>query len=218
LFQPGYAGVMSGPIASALIARSLAEARAPLAIAAMALVAIVAAMDSAWPQAVKPPAVSSQSDPAAAPASPIAPERAAPQPGEPAPPAAARPENPGLFNEIGKLFDNRSSVFPSLPALKSPQETIDDFNARAKDAADGLSRLTTPLIVRGRMVCPVSANGAPDCKAASDKLCQTKGFKEGKSLDTDQAQSCSAAALLSGGNREPGNCRTNNYVTRALCQ
>ena len=32
------------------------------------------------------------------------------------------------------------------------------------------------------MVCPVAANGAPDCKAASDKFCQTKGFKEGKSL------------------------------------
>jgi hypothetical protein len=206
---------MSDRIASDLIARPLAEARAPLAIAAMALVAMVAAMDSAWPQAVKPPAVSSQSDPAVAPASPIAPDQ---PPGESAPPATPRPENPGLFNEIGKLFDHGSSIFPSLPALKSPQETIDDFNARTKDAADGLSRLTTPLIVRGRMVCPVAANGAPDCKAASDKLCQTKGFKEGKSLDTDQAQSCSAAALLSGGNREPGNCRTNNYVTRALCQ
>jgi hypothetical protein len=68
------------------------------------------------------------------------------------------------------------------------------------------------------MVCPVAANGAPDCKAASDRLCQRNGFKEGKSLDTDQAQSCSAAALLSGGNRLPGNCRTDNYVIRALCQ
>jgi hypothetical protein len=68
------------------------------------------------------------------------------------------------------------------------------------------------------MVCPAAANGAPDCQAGSDQLCQTKGFKQGKSLDTDSAQSCSVAALLSGGNRLPGNCRTNYYVTRALCQ
>jgi hypothetical protein len=188
-----------------LAVRSPVEARAPLAIAAMVLWTMMAASGLAWPQAVGPPPGLSLTDPAQAPAS---------QPGEPAP-AAPRAENPGLFNEIGKLFNNPASIFPTL---KSPQQAIDDFNAHAKDAGDGLSRLTTPLIVKGRMACQVATNGAPDCKAASDKLCQTKGFKEGKSLDTDQAQSCSAAALLSGGNRLQGNCRTNNYVTRALCQ
>ncbi len=199
-------------------ARLPADARAPVVIVAMAYLTLVAATGLAWPQALKPLPASSETDPAQAPASPVAPEQAAGQPGEPAPPSAPHIENPGLLGEIGKLFDNPSLVFPDLPTLKSPQETIDDLNARAKDATDGLSRLTTPLIVRGRMACPVAANGAPDCKAASDKLCRAKGFKEGKSLDTDSAQSCSAAALLSGGNREPGNCRTNNYVTRALCQ
>jgi hypothetical protein len=187
-------------------ARSRADAPALLALAAGAVLAMLAA-GPAWAQPAKPPAAS---EPAQAPA---APNPSAPPPSEPSPPPG--PENPGLFNEIGKLFGNPPSIFPTL---KSPRETIDDFNARAKDATDGLSRLTTPSsVVRGRVACPVS-NGAPDCKAASDKLCQTKGFKEGKSLDTDQAQACSAAALLSGGNREPGNCRTENYVTRALCQ
>ena len=99
-----------------------------------------------------------------------------------------------------------------------PQQAIDDFNAGTKQATDGLSRLTTPLIVRGRMVCPTAANGVPDCQAGADKLCQSKSFKRGKSLDTDSAQACSAAALLSGGNRQPGNCRTNYYVTHALCE
>ena len=189
----------------------LARSRAGLVSVALASLTLAAATGLAWPQAA------SQADAMQAP-EPQAPPEQAPPPGEPGPPAAApRPENPGLFNEIGKLFDNRSSIFPTLPTLKSPQEAIDGFNARAKDATDGLSRLTTPLVVRGRMVCP-AANGASDCKAASDKLCQTKGFKEGKSLDTDSAQSCSAAALLSGGNRVPGNCQTNYYVTRALCQ
>jgi hypothetical protein len=187
------------------------------ALAAMMLSMLLCATASAWPQAMKP-----QNAPAQPPATQAAPDQLTPQSGG-AVSAPQQQENPGLINEIGKLFDNPSSMFPTFPTLKSPKEAIDDFNARAKDAAkdatDGLSRLTTtPSIVRGRMVCPVAANGAPDCKAASDKLCQTKGFKEGKSLDTDSAQSCSAAALLSGGNREPGNCRTDNYVTRAICQ
>jgi hypothetical protein len=194
--------------------RFIAETRLPLAIVGMALLSVVAATGPARPQAPKPPPAASANNPAPQP--PAAPDQAAVQPVEPV--APPHPENPGLFNEIGKLFDNPTALWPSLPTLKSPRETIDDFNARAKDATDGLSRLTTsPSMVRGRVACPVS-NGAPDCKAASDKLCQTKGFKEGKSLDTDQAQACSAAALLSGGNREPGNCRTENYVTRALCQ
>jgi hypothetical protein len=182
----------------------------------MALLATMAATGRVWPQAAQPPTASFQADPAQAPASRARPDQVTPRLAEPAPPP--RVENPGLFNEIGKLFDNRSSIFPAIPTLKSPREAIDNFNAGAKDAGDGLSRLTTPLIVRGRMVCPPAANGAPDCQAGSDKLCQTKGYKQGKSLDTDSAQSCSAAALLSGGNRQPGNCRTNYYVTRALCQ
>jgi hypothetical protein len=199
-----------------MLDRFIAEARFPLAVAVMAVWSVVAATGPARPQASKSPPAASANNPAPqAPVAPTAPDQAAPPPAEPAPP---RTENPGLFNEIGKLFDNSSSLWPSLPTLKGPKETIDDLNARAKDATDGLSRLTTPSsVVRGRVACPVS-NGAPDCKAASDKLCQAKGFKEGKSLDTDQAQACSAAALLSGGNREPGNCRTENYVTRALCQ
>jgi hypothetical protein len=200
---------------SAPTARSFGNSRA-VVIAIVTLSAVLGASGPGWPQAAKPPP-SAQSAPPPQPA----PDQATPQPGEAAPPPPQN-ENPGLINEIGKLFDNPSSMFPTFPTLKSPKEAIDDFNSRAKDAAkdatDGLSRLTTPLIVRGRVACPVAANGAPDCKVASDRLCKSKGFKEGNSVDTDSAQSCPAAALLSGGNREPGNCRTENYVTRALCQ
>ena len=127
----------------------------------------------------------------------------------------AHQENPGLINEIGKMFGK-------LPALKSPSETIEDLNVRAKgaakDASDTLSRLATPLLVSGREACPASANGAPDCTAASDKLCQAKGFKEGKSLTTDSSERCSAKVLIPGRTRKPDDCRTDTYVTRALCQ
>ena len=122
--------------------------------------------------------------------------------------SGAAKENPGLINEIGKLLEKPASM---LPTLKSPKETIDD-------AADALSRLTTSPGVKGRAACPVAANGAPDCKAAADKLCQSKGFKEGKSLDVDTARNCSAKALLSGRKPEESECRTETYVTRAVCQ
>jgi hypothetical protein len=121
---------------------------------------------------------------------------------------------------MGRLFEKSLSI---LPTLKSPQETIDDLNSRAKDAArdasDSLSRLAKPSsMVSGRMICPVSANGAPDCKLGADKLCQSKGFKEGKSLNSNSAETCSAKVLIPGRTRKPDDCRTDNYVTQALCQ
>jgi hypothetical protein len=176
------------------------------------------AAEVAWPQAAPSPSSQPPAAGAQAPAQQAVPDRTSPQPGEPAPsPAPTAPEeNPGLLNEMGKLFEKSLSV---LPTLKSPSDTIDDLNARAKDAGDTLSRLAKPAsMVTGRMGCPVAANGAPDCKLAADKLCQAKGFKEGKSLNTDSSEKCAAKVYMPGYKREPGDCRTENFVTRALCQ
>ena len=63
-----------------------------------------------------------------------------------------------------------------------------------------------------------SDQGKAHCKLAADKLCQNNGFKEGKSLDVDTTRNCSARALLSGRKPDESECRTDNYVTRALCQ
>jgi hypothetical protein len=193
----------------------MAQSRAHAASLAAALSMLVMAAGAGWPQAAPPPPTLGP------PAQQSAPDRSAPQQ-EPAPSssAPAQDENPGLINEIGKWWEKSKSI---LPTLKSPQQTIDDFNRRAKDATDdageNLTRLAKPsLMVTGRMGCPVSANGAPDCKAGADKLCQSKGHKEGKSLDTDAAEKCSAKVYLPGRKREPGDCRTENYVIRALCQ
>jgi hypothetical protein len=177
------------------ISTLIMKPREHMAIAAAALLAMTAATEFAWPQAATQPTPSSQ----AAPAQP------APQQSEPAPPPK---ENPGLINEIGKLLEKPASL---LPTLKSPKETIDD-------AAGALSRWTMSPGVKGRAACPVAANGAPDCKAAADKLCQSKGFKEGKSLDVDTARNCSARALLLGRKPDESECRTDTYVTRAVCQ
>ena len=140
---------------------------------------------------------------------------------EPAPQASPQPaESPGLFNEMGKIFEKSLSA---LPSLKSTGEAIDNLNTRAKDAAkgagDALSRLAKPgSMVSGRMICPVAAGGTPDCKLGADKLCQSKGYKEGNSLNTDSAETCSARVMIPGRQRQAGDCRTDNYVTTALCQ
>jgi len=161
-----------------------------------------------WPQASSPP----YSLGVQTPAQQAVPDE--PSPSSPAPPA--RQENPGLINEMGKLFEKSLSI---LPTLKSPQETMEDLNSRTKDAGESLSRLAKPSsMVAGRMACPVSTNGAPDCKAGADKLFQTKGYKEGKSLNTDSAQTCSPKVFIPGRTRKPDDCRTDNYVTSALCQ
>jgi hypothetical protein len=175
------------------------------ALAAAAVLLLVGAGE-AWPQGAppQPPSLGLQEQPPAA-----------PQQAEPAP-APQPPANPGLINEVGKLFDK-------LKPSKSPSETLGDFNARTrdavKDAGDALSRLTkTGAMVSGRAMCPAAADGTPDCKTAADQLCKTKGYGEGKSLNTDSAEKCSAKVLIPGRQRKPDDCRTDTYVTTALCQ
>jgi|ERR1700744_1676389 hypothetical protein len=192
----------------------IAPSRNQLATAGIALSMLMIATDAGWPQAMSPsPPSSSLSVGAQTPAEQATPDRPAAAPVEPAPPV--RRENPGLINEMGKLFEKSLSI---LPPLKSPGETIDDLNARAKDTGETLSRLATPTMVTGRVKCLVSANGAPDCRDAADKLCQTKEFRQGKSLTSDAAETCSAKVLIPGRTRKPDDCRTDHYVTRALCQ
>jgi hypothetical protein len=177
---------------------------------ALATVAALLLMDvgEAWPQAAPPqpqaPSLGLQEQPPAAP----------PQT-EPAP-APAPQENSGLVNELGKLIDR---ITPS----KTTSETLDDLNSRTRDAVkgagDALSRLTkTGAMVSGRTACPAGGDGTPDCKSAADQLCKAKGYGEGKSLNTDSAEKCSAKVLIPGRKRKPDDCRTDTYVTTALCQ
>ncbi|HLI99102.1 MAG TPA: hypothetical protein VKT76_05260 [Bradyrhizobium sp.] len=165
----------------------------------MAALIWLAAAGTGWSQNVSPP-------PAPPPSGP-----------ETLPP---REESPGVFNEMGKMLEKSLSI---LPPLKSPSETLDDLNTRAKEAAkdagESLSRLARPAsVATGRVKCPPSPNGASDCKVAADALCQAKGFKEGKSLTTDSVEACSPKVLIPGRARKPDDCHTDNYVSRALCQ
>jgi hypothetical protein len=187
---------------SDLPGRLLELVRPPLATAAFVVSLLVVSSEGGWPQAAPPPALGLHSP--------------AQQLSQPAPQQAPRNENPGLINEIGKLFEKSKSL---LPPLKSPGETLEELNAGAKGAGESLSNIARPsIMVSGRAACLVSSNGAPDCKAGADRLCQSKGYKEGRSLDTDAAEKCSPKVYLPGYKRQAGDCKTENYVTRALCQ
>jgi len=199
----------------------------PARIGAAALVFVAASMaapPSAWPQAPAAPAL------AAPPPGPGSTDK----PADGSPPAERR-DNPGLINEIGKLWDKSSSMLPSLlpsgevaaptapdvavpppplPEARNPPPAV----AAPPPPEPAPSAALVPSMVSGRMQCPVAGNGAPDCKAGADKLCQSKGYRDGKNLTSDSVEACSAKRLIPGRERKPDDCRTNYFVTRAFCQ
>jgi len=75
-----------------------------------------------------------------------------------------------------------------------------------------------PSMVTGHQPCPPTPAGGADCQAATDALCRSKGYGSGKSLSVDATEKCSAKVLIPGRPREPGDCRSENFVTRAWCQ
>ncbi len=144
---------------------------------------------------------------------PSAPSQQAAPPVEPAPDTTR--SNPGLVEEIGKLLkDSASGLTSKLP---TPGQALDGLNSSTRDATDSLKRIA-PLsgqsMASGRTICPVAANGAPDCKIAADQLCKEKGYGEGRGVDIESSQKCSAKSYFTG----QGACRTENFVTRAVCQ
>jgi hypothetical protein len=142
---------------------------------------------------------------------------------QPAPPDEFPPAHrPGLFDAIGDLLGKSTGIF----SLKGAQDTIDDFNRKAgeatrdaaKAATDNLTRLPGTRLASGRTLCVVSANGAPDCAAAANALCKSKGFGAGSSIATESGEKCPARVYLSGKPPRPGECRTETFVTSAMCQ
>lgn len=195
----GYSQGMSDRISELLV-----DVRGRMILVAAVSVAMAVAT-AAWPQQAQPQlqaAPSQQAAPPAAAPTSQAPERA----------------NPGLIEEFGKLLkDSASGLSSTIPTLPSPSQTLEGLNSSAKDASDGLKRiapLSSQAMISGRTLCPASANGASDCKRGADQLCKEKGYAEGKSVDIESAQKCSAKAYFSG----QGACRTENFVTRAVCQ
>lgn len=142
-----------------------------------------------------------------------------------APPALSPPpKKEGFFDALGRWWDQSQSEFrANIDKMKGQ---IDSFNQRTvkatrdaveatRDATDALVKLPSTRIVEGRERCGIAPNGSPDCQAAAEMICRSKGFKSGASANIESARKCSARALLS---RSDEDCTTETIVTRAACQ
>ena len=140
--------------------------------------------------------------------------------------ARASAEEPGFFGGIVRWFDRQASKIGS--GFKDAGSQVENFGHEAgiaakttvegaKDAAGAVARIPSARVVTGHQKCNVAPNGAPDCVAAAHTICKAKGFDSGKSVDMTTAEVCPAQVYLSG--RSSGaDCRTETFVSRALCQ
>jgi hypothetical protein len=129
-------------------------------------------------------------------------------------------EEPGFLTSVGKWFDDQVSgakdAFRNFGreagiAAKSTADT-------AKEAADTLRKqLPATTVVSGHEVCKIAPNGAPDCVAAANAICQSKGFRSGKSVDMTTAETCPAKVYMAGRSSGP-ECSTETFVSSAICQ
>ncbi len=137
----------------------------------------------------------------------------------------AKPE-PGVFESASRWLDEQVGKIGST--FKDAGKKVESFGHEAgvaakttvegaKDAAGAVARIPTARVVDGHQMCPNAPNGAPDCVAAATAMCKAKGFESGKSADMTTADVCPAQVYLSGRSSGPG-CRTETFVSRALCQ
>jgi hypothetical protein len=145
-----------------------------------------------------------------------------PQPeprGEPEPPTS----RPGLVETLGRWFgDSKARIDEQL---KSTTDAAKGAADAAKGAADAAGQATGAIlglpgtrVAIGRERCAVAPNGAPDCAAAADALCRSKGLGPGKSVEINTAQKCPTWVWLSGRPAPEGVCVTETFVLRAMCR
>lgn len=150
--------------------------------------------------AIAPSVSPAQQPPQAAPAEPV------PAPQGPPPPVSNKP---GLIDALNKWFDKSASEL---------KESFDKTGKAAKEATEALTKLPGARVVEGRERCAIAANGAPDCVAAAETVCKGKGFASGKSLETQATQKCSPRVWLSGRAPAEGECPTETFVIKSVCQ
>ena len=144
---------------------------------------------------------------------------AAAEPQQPPPasnPPAARADSPGFLDAFNRWLDESAANFKS--GMKGTQDTLSDAAKGVRDATDAIAKFPSARVVAGRELCQNAPNGSPDCRAAAETICLTKGFGSGKSLDTQSAQKCPARLWLSGRLPAEGECAVETHVVRAVCQ
>ena len=143
-----------------------------------------------------------------------------------APSSETRQEDTGFFAAIGRWFSQQSANVNST--FKDARQKVEGFSQDAgaaakstvegaKDAAGAVARIPNVRTVSGHEKCQVAPNGAPDCVAAANAICKTKGFDSGRSLDMTTAEICPPKVWMAGRSTGP-ECRMETFVSRAVCQ
>jgi hypothetical protein len=161
------------------------------------------------------------------------------QEAQPAQPAQqAQKQDTGVFGSIGRWFEQGFANLKNT--LTGAKTNIDDIGGKAanagkaigdkaaeagknaadaaKGAAEAVKKLPSTRVVEGHERCETAANGAPDCRVAALTICQAKGFAGGQSVDFVSAEKCPAAVWMNRRKPLPGECVTETFVTRAMCQ
>ena len=132
------------------------------------------------------------------------------------------PSSTQASDGLGPLFNARSCQschvrdgrgHPPEEAGAAAKSTVEG----AKDAAGAVARIPNVRTVSGHEKCQVAPNGAPDCVAAANAICKTKGFDSGRSLDMTTAEICPPKVWMAGRSTGP-ECRIETFVSRAVCQ
>jgi hypothetical protein len=140
--------------------------------------------------------------------------------------ARAPAEGRGLFGNITHWFDEQTSKLGSH--FRGARSDVENFGREAgvvakttvegaKDAAGAVARLPATRLATGHEKCNTAPNGAPDCVAAANAICKTKGFASGTSVDMTTAEICPAQVYIAGRTSGP-DCHTETFVSRALCR
>jgi hypothetical protein len=145
---------------------------------------------------------------------------------EAAPSSEQPKEEPGFFAAVGRWFSQQSANVNST--FKDAREKVEGLGQEAgaaakstvegaKDAAGAVARIPNVRTVSGHEKCQIAPNGAPDCVAAANAICKTKGFDSGRSLDMTTAEICPPKVWMAGRSTGP-ECRIETFVSRAVCQ
>jgi hypothetical protein len=126
---------------------------------------------------------------------------------------------PGFLDALGRWLGSSTNAIGSQ--LKTTQDQLGAWSSQATDAAKDVAGAAVTLpanrIVNGRQICGVAPNGGADCQPAADTLCRSKGFKGGRGLDVRSARRCPTRAWIAG-TVSDSECRTETFITRAVCQ
>jgi hypothetical protein len=145
-------------------------------------------------------------------------------PANPQPQPSMRGVDPGIMDSVGRWIDWSMEDFNSrMKAAHGQFVAFGEAGRRATDSSskeftDSLPKIPSARVVSGRERCEIAPNGAPDCSTAVEAMCRTGGFSTGRSLDTQAVQKCPARIWLSGQVPQLGECQTEAFVNRALCQ